>query len=318
MEGAFVRLEKTDVKSSARLLKEFENAPQPINPQKLIFKGVGNRDVYNISAPFLDDGELVIAGRVEPRNSEHSEVYFFVNRDGKWIPKEGAPKFQLQDPFVTRIGGDLVFGGVEIFPHPTFKSSLWWRTLFYKGKNIADLEKFAKGPEGMKDIRVIELKDGSIGVLTRPQGEKGGLGKIGFIRIPTLDDLNPENLEKATLLEGQFTDEEWGGANELHLLSNGLIGVLGHIASKDEQGNRHYYPMVFVLDPDTMKFSDMELIATRSHFLKGAAKRPDLVNVVFSGGLIRKGDGTADLYVGTSDAEAQKITIADPFVKYEK
>ncbi|WP_133309178.1 DUF1861 family protein, partial [Aeribacillus pallidus] len=87
---------------------------------------------------------------------------------------------------------------------------------------------------------------------------------------------------------------------------------------KDKKGNRHYYPMVFVLDPDTMKFSDMELIATRSHFLKGAAKRPDLVNVVFSGGLIRKGDGTADLYVGTSDAEAQKITIADPFVKYEK
>jgi hypothetical protein len=42
-----------------------------------------------------------------------------------------------------------------------------------------------------------------------------------------------------------------------------------------------------------------------------------LDNVVFSGGLIRHGDGTADLYAGTSDAEAQKIRIKDPFLVYE-
>ena len=41
-------------------------------------------------------------------------------------------------------------------------------------------------------------------------------------------------------------------------------------------------------------------------------------DVVFSGGLIRNGDGTADFYAGTSDAEAQKLTIVDPFTKYER
>ncbi|KAF6512426.1 hypothetical protein GS8_725 [Geobacillus stearothermophilus] len=39
---------------------------------------------------------------------------------------------------------------------------------------------------------------------------------------------------------------------------------------------------------------------------------------MFSGGLIRNGDGTADFYAGTSDAEAQKLTIVDPFTKYER
>ena len=45
---------------------------------------------------------------------------------------------------------------------------------------------------------------------------------------------------------------------------------------------------------------------------------PDLVDVVFSGGLIRKSVGSADLYAGISDAEAQKITIMDPFLSYEQ
>ncbi|GCD84400.1 hypothetical protein PTHTG4_34650 [Parageobacillus thermoglucosidasius] len=313
-----MKLKKTHAKPCAVLLKELENAPQPFNPEKLIFKGVGDRDVYNISAPFEDKGELVIAGRVEPRDSEHSEVYFFVNRNGEWIPREGAPVFPLQDPFFTKIDGELIFGGVQTFQHPTIEGSTGWRTVFYRGASIDDLKEFAKGPDGMKDVRLIGLKDGSIGVLTRPQGEKGGRGKIGFIRIPSLDHFTHEVMDKAQVLEGQFSDEEWGGANELHLLSNGLIGVLGHIACFDEKGNRHYYPMVFVLNPDTMEFSDIELIATRSHFLEGASKRPDLVDVVFSGGLVRKGDGTADLYAGISDAEAQKITIIDPFIKYEK
>ena len=311
-------LKKTGVKTCAILLKEFQKAPQPSNPEKLIFKGVGERDVYNITAPFEDEGEFVIAGRVEPRDSEYSEVVFFVQRNGEWVPREGAPTLPLQDPFFTKIGGELIVGGVQIFPHPTNEGALGWRTVFYKGKNISDLEEFAKGPDGMKDLRMVELKNGTIGVFTRPQGEKGGRGKIGFTRISSLADFTYDVINEAPILEGQFIDEEWGGVNELQVLSNGLIGVLGHIACFDEEGNRHYYPMVFVFNPDTGEYSDIELIATRSNFLDGPSKRPDLKDVVFSGGLIRKGDGTADLYAGISDAEAQKITIIDPFKKYER
>lgn len=308
----------TGVNTCARLLEKYSLSPKPFQPEKMVFSGVGNRDVYNITAPFEDEGELVIAGRVEARDQEHSEVYFFVNRGGEWVPREGAPVFQLQDPFYTRIGKELVFGGVQIFPHPEKKDSLSWRTVFYRGERIADLKEFAKGPDGMKDIRLIGLEDGSVGVFTRPQGERGGRGKIGFTRIPSLQDLKVEAIEQAPILEGQFSDEEWGGVNELHRLANGWIGVLGHIACFDGEGNRHYYPMVFVFNPDTLEFSEMEIIATRSDFLAGPAKRSDLVDVVFSGGLIRKPDGTAELYAGTSDAEAQKITMADPFGKFER
>jgi hypothetical protein len=313
-----MNIKKGKMKTCQELVNELQHKKRPEQAEKLVFKGVEGHDVYNITAPFLDSGEFVIAGRVERRDTEHSEVVFFVERDGGWVRREDAPVFELQDPFYTIIHEELILGGVQIFPHPTIEHALGWRTVFYKGKTIAELTKFAKGPDGMKDIRLVELKDGSIGVLTRPQGEKGGRGKIGYVKISSLEELTTEVIESAPLLEGQFIEEEWGGANEAHLLSNGLVGVLGHIASFDEEENRHYYPMVFILNPDTGEYSDIQLIGTRSDFLEGEAKRPDLVDVVFSGGLVRKSDGTAHFYAGISDAEAQKVVTEDPFLQYEK
>ncbi len=313
-----MKLVKSNVKTCSELLSDYEKKDKPGDPEKLLIEGVGAKDVYNITAPFEDDGELVIAGRVEARDSEKSEVHFFIKAGEAWVPREGAPIYQLQDPFVTRIAGDLVLGGVQTFPHPSIENALGWRTVFYKGSSINTLQEFFKGPDGMKDLRIAGLLNGSIAVFTRPQGEKGGRGKIGFTVVPALSDLTLESIENAPLLENQFTDEEWGGANELHVLSSGWIGVLGHIASFDSEGNRHYYPMRFVVDPKTGEHSDIELIAVRNDFLPGASKRPDLVDVVFSGGLVRKEDGTADLYAGISDAEAHKLTIQDPFLPYER
>lgn len=303
--------------SVEELLINYRNKQRVIfKKEKLTFKGVNDKDVYNITAPFQDNGEWVIAGRVESRDSEHSQVVFFVNRNDAWIPRQSAPVFELQDPFFTKIGGQLIFGGVEIFPHPTVQNSLSWRTVFYHGKTIGELERFFEGPDGMKDIRLIELTDGSVGIFTRPQGEKGGRGKIGFTKIDSLKDLSINVINEAPLLD-QFLDDEWGGANEVHLLSNGMLGVLGHIARFDKEGNRHYYSMVFKINPETRDYSNMQIIAERADFLEGPSKRPDLVDVVFSGGLIRYPNGKAELYAGISDATAQKITIPDPFTQLE-
>lgn len=309
---------KLEPKTCEELLSIFREKNYEIKGEKLEFTGVGNKDVYNITAPFEDDNDMVIAGRVEERDSEYSQVVFFVFRDGKWQPRENTKTFSLQDPFVTKIGSELVFGGVEVFPHPTIENALWYRTVFYRGENINSLEKFAVGPDGMKDIRLIELPDGKIGVFTRPQGEIGGRGKIGFIIINSLDELNSEVIMKAELIEKQFIDEEWGGANEIHLLNNGLLGVLGHIARFDEEGNRHYYPVVFAFNPNTKEVTEMKIFATRSNFPEGPAKRPDLVDVVFSGGIRRLENGKAEFYAGICDAEAHKILIPDPFLEYEK
>jgi len=306
-------------KPSIELLKEFLAVKPPSTGRRLVFSGVGGRDVYNISAPFLDRGEPVIAGRVENRDNESSEVMFFVERHGEWVPRNGAPVFTLQDPFFTFVGEELVFGGVEVYfdvDDPQYVTS--WRTVFYRGYSVNELIPFAQGPLTMKDIRLIERDNGRIGVFTRPMMVDGARALIGYTEIATLDDLTEEAIDGARLLRRQFLPEEWGGVNEAHLLKGGLIGVLGHIAWMEEFNIRHYYPMVFVYDPDSHRYTPIKLIATREMFPDGPAKRPDLQDVLFSGGLVRHEDGTASLYTGVSDAEAHVIRIPDPFLEYEK
>lgn len=311
-------LSKRQVLTCDLLVKEFFVKQVPIlNSRKLRFGDVQGKDVYNITAPFRLQGETFIAGRVESRDSEDSEVVFFAERGGVWLPREGAPVFRLQDPFFCRLKEEIIIGGVRTFPHPDLPGELDWRTELYRGTRLENLSPFFEGPNGMKDIRLVELAEGDIGVFTRPQGKIGGRGKIGFIRIPSIDELTRELIEEAPLLEGQFINDEWGGVNEAHLLANGLVGVLGHIARFDDEGKRHYYPMVFALEPETGNVTDIELIAVRDSFLPGPAKRDDLQDVVFSGGLVRSEDGSAMLYAGISDTEAHCIAIPDPFLQYE-
>ncbi|HBF77939.1 MAG TPA: hypothetical protein DEF85_07350 [Clostridiaceae bacterium] len=306
------------LKTISELLDSYKSNNNKIFGEKLIFKGIEGKDVYNITAPFEDDGDLVIAGRVEDRNCEQSKVKFFINRDGVWIPRTNTVEFDLQDPFVTLIDSELIFGGVEIHPHPIIKGASGYKTVFYRGQNINSLKKFTEGPEMMKDIRLVKLINGEIGVFTRPQGEAGKRGKIGFTKIKSLEELNSDVISMTPLLEGQFADDEWGGPNQIHILENGLLGILGHIACFDNEGNRHYYSMVFAYNADTDEASEIKIIAARSDLPRGEAKRPDLEDVIFSGGLVRLKNGKAELYLGASDAEAYKAIIDDPFAEYER
>ena len=280
--------------------------------------GVGKRDIYNITAPFRSDGQWIIAARVESRVSELSTTMFFGLGDGgTWFPIKFSPLYPgLQDPCICRLGSELVLGGVR-FPITLEDGSDGWRMEFYRGNSIHTLRKFFVGPDGMKDIRLCALPDSRVAVLSRPQGRVGGLGKIGFVVLDSLDDLRADVVQRAPIFENQFRDEEWGGANEVHLLSNGLLGVLGHVARFDVHKNRHYYPMAFALDPQTHANSPIRILATRSLFPPAPHKRTDLADVIFSGGLIRNWDGTADLFAGVSDAAAGVIRIRDPFLIYE-
>lgn len=303
----------------ADLLKEFNerNAGKEFKTDKIRFENVDGRDVYNITAPFESAGRTVIAGRVEGRDTEYADVMFFEEKDEKWYPIEDAYTFKLQDPFFTKINGELILGGVEIYPDPKNPEALAWRTIYHRGTDIFSLERFAQGPDRMKDLRLVELADGKIGVFTRPQGEKGGRGAIGYTEMNTLDDLTDELVNNAPLFD-HFYSKEWGGGNEIHLLKNGKLGILSHVASFDtDEIVRHYYPAVFCFDPETKEYTEMELIGYRDLFKPGAAKRPDLEDVVFSGGLVRKENGKAVLYAGIGDAEAHWIEIDDPFIKWE-
>lgn len=306
------------VRTCDELMLEFNNLNFKDDSSLIHFSGMGEgKDVYNITAPFEIEGEKYIAGRVEARDSEHSQVIFFKQSGDMWCADKTIEPLELQDPFVTFIDGEIIIGGVEIFDDVENPGQLNYRTIFFRGENLKSLKRFANGPDRMKDIRLGKLSDGKILVMTRPQGKIGGRGKVGYIIIDSLEALDCEHILQATILENQFVAEEWGGCNELHMLSNGKVGILSHIAKYDAEGNRHYYASSFCFDPKDASYSPMKLIAVRANFADGPSKRPDLCDVIFSGGLVRLGDKKAQLYCGVSDAEGHTITIDDPFADYE-
>lgn len=157
--------------------------------------------------------------------------------------------------------------------------------------------------------------------MTRPQGSilangkcyEAGRGKIGYTILHSLNELTPEAILEATVFNDQFILEEWGGCNQLFMLDDGNVGILSHIARFDEAGNRHYYSSAFCMNPRTGEHTPMKLIAVRDNFALGAAKRKDLTDVIFSGGLERNKNKKAMLYCGVSDAEGHRIEIDDPF-----
>ena len=286
-----------------------------MNSQKLVFSGFPGHDVYNVTAPFEWKERSVIAGRVERRSEELSEIVLFSETDGEWRPIEGAPTFLgLQDPCVTMMDGKVVLGGVR-FPVTIGEDRKAWQMEFYREGLNGGFDKVLTGPPKMKDIRFLQLPDGRILVLTRPQGERGGRGRIGFCVVDSLIQARWETIENALLFD-HCPEEQWVGANEAHLLTKNKIGVLGHLAEFREDGSRRYRSMVFCIDLETGQSTETEIIAERSDFPPGESKRPDLQDVIFSGGLLRLGHGRARLFAGLSDAEAGSLDLPDPFLKF--
>ena len=288
------------------LLKKYKKSV--ISSRKLVFDI--DKDVYNITAPFLSLKREYTTGRVEERKSNNSKVMFFLESKDKYILDKKAPILNLEDPFINFIKGEIIFGGVEV------NSKKIYRTIFFRGKDIYHLKKLKVGPKGMKDIRLVLLSDGKIGVFTRPQGKIGGRGRIGFMIVDSIEEfskLSDEDFYSAKLLLDKFDKNEWLGVNAAYVLKNSEIGVIGHIASFSKNMKRNYYPITFNFDYSSNSISGMKIIATRKELPKGESKRDDLKNILFPGGLTRNSNGTATLYVGVGDAEAYKILIKDPF-----
>lgn len=311
----------------------FQKARPPAPGEILRFEGVGDRDVYNPSVPFTLDGMTIIAGRVERRGDEFSRAMFFTEHDGVWTPVEGAPVFDLQDPFVTFAGDgvvrdELVFGGVQVEWEGT---RAHWSTAFYRGHALHDLKPFAHGPAQMKDVRLLQLRDGRVAIFSRPQGEVmqqrfGCIAKIGFTIVDSLEAVTAEAIETAPLLFDHFLPDEWGGCNQLFELRNGLIGAIGHKSWGETlvrthggapEHVLHYYSMAFAVDPATRQMTPTKIIGSRDCFPPGPSKAPRLQDVTFTAGIVRHGDGTATLYTGLSDCQVGRLEIEDPLQEYE-
>lgn len=289
-------------------------ATRPRAVERLMFEGVGTCDVYNVSVPFEDPGRpgrQIMAGRVEERDSEQSTVVFFTpGDDAVWRPVAGAVRLALQDPFAFLIRGERYVGGVEIAePLPGDGSTeLRYRTIILRCADLRAPVPVFRGPWGMKDLRFGELPDGRLVVVTRPQRGADGRGRIGVTIVESFDTLTIADIEAAPRLVGLFHPDEWGGVNQVDVLADGRLDVVGHIARFDDAGGRHYYPVQFEIDPVSLAWTTPRLLFERADLPAGDSKRADLWDVVFPGGRIQSAD-VMSVFCGVGDAETWRVDL---------
>lgn len=314
-----------DPVSARQLYAQFAACPMPAG-RVLALTGAGDCDVYNPSIPFTLCGKTVIAGRVERRDSEDATTMLFERQpDGAYRLLAGAPTFPgMQDPFVATIQGDTILGGIHALWRPD-GSLITYHADFYRLHGMDKPEFLFQGPEYMKDIRLLDLEDGRVAVFSRPQGaavqRHGRKAAIGFAIADSLSEIDADFIANAPLMQWHFLPEEWGGPNQLYLLRNGLIGMIGHIAwshAENGQDFLHYYSFAQAIDPATRGASPMKLIGCRACYGDAPAKAPRLRDVCFTSGIVRKPGGKATLYSGLSDARCGCMEIDDPFAEYER
>ncbi|WP_413371890.1 DUF1861 family protein [Paenibacillus taichungensis] len=301
---------------------QFEEKKKIYDSSILTFNEVEGFDVYNISIPFERSGKRYLFGRVERREEwARSWVRLFEETGhDEWTLVPGSMIYTLEDPYISLIGNEIVMGGTHVqYEAGRVKTYFGY---FHRGTEFLNLYYFTTGPNKMKDIRLVELSDGKIGVFSRPRGaetrgEYGSESMIGFTIIDCLDQLTAEVIENAPYIDGIFGEGEWGGVNQAYLLDSGKIGIIGHNCYRDRDAEggevKVYLNMAFVFDPVTREATDLHVIGSRTCYPAGPSKTRHLVDCAFTAGIVTRPDGKADLYSGIGDCQAGRITIDYPF-----
>lgn len=299
------------------LREAFEKEKKVYESVLLTFKNVGDNTVYNCSCPFTMNGKKYMFGRVEKGDEWVFSNVFLFEETGKdeWTKVSDAPSYNLEDPFIVKIHGEMVFGGTHVTKDAT-KVNMYLCE-FFRGHPM-DLKYITSGPPKMKDVRLVELQDGQIGVFSHFRTE--GSCMTGFTRIKRIEYLSAKVINDAPFINHRAFGDAWGGPNQCYLLRSGLIGCISHHGYLQNRPNacqlRVYCITSFVFDPDTLNVHDFKVIGTRTCFPDAKPKIPMLEDCVFVSGIVMRDDGKADLYSGVGDNCEGRCVIDYPFEGY--
>ena len=302
--------------------KAFQKMAAIYDSALLRFHGTDGYDVYNTSVPFDWQGKHYLFGRVEKREDFASSVTMLFEQAERdtYAVVPGSMIYPLEDPFVSMIGGELILGGTHVRKSRGKLDAFYG--YFYRGSGPERMTLYTCGPANMKDIRLVEMADGRLGVFTRPRGshvekEYGSEAVIGFTVIDSIEQLDADMIEKAPIIPGLFDRGEWGGCNQCHLLKDGRIGVVGHRSylARDNEGvdQQVYLNVAFLFDPAAHSAGVVKIIGDKQCYPATEAMRDDLRDCAFTSGIVMREDGKADLYSGLGDVAEGRIAIDPPF-----
>lgn len=294
--------------------KKFEEEKVIQEAVFLTFKGVDGYDVYNCSVPFSFDGTRHIFGRVERRNewvNSYVRVFAETGHD-EWTLVPDSMIWQLEDPYISKVHGKIVFGGTRVTKNRGKCCDYF--SDFYFGP-WGDLLYYTSGPKRMKDIRLVELADGKIGIFSHHKSNHECL--TGFAVINKLEELSAEVIDSAVPIDHTAFGDAWGGVNQAYLLTTGKIGCISHhgyIADDENNEMLNVYCITsFVYEPSTNNVYSYKILGTKNCFPESEPKVPRLADCAFVSGITMRQDGKCDLYSGVGDTEEGRMVIDYPF-----
>lgn len=169
-----------------------------------------------------------------------------------------------------------------------------YHTAIRMGESLDRLELVAKGPEWMKDIRVVSAA-GPLGteldVYGRPQ-PRPGTGNISYVRVNDPSELNEDVIANAEIIDEAllpFGSGVWGGVNTAIQLDPSTNLLVAHRAwyTGDHNHGRHYEGVLYKHDLDARTVEEIGVFAMSGYFPSSQAKEDesvDLHDVVFPGG----------------------------------
>lgn len=293
---------------------EFEKTKVIYEAAFITFKGIDGYDVYNCSCPFRLNGRFHMLGRVERRNewvNSYVRLFMETGKD-EYTLVPNSMIWQLEDPFVCKIHGEMVFGGTRVTKN-NGKVFDYFSDFFRGPPN--DLVYYTSGPKKMKDIRLVEMANGKIGVFSHHKSNHECL--TGFVTINSLDELSAEVIDSAVPIDHTLFGDAWGGVNQPYLLTTGKIGCISHhgYVAEDENGDtiNVYCITSFVYEPSTNKCYSYKILGTKPCFPDYPPKVPRLADCAFVSGIVMREDGKCDLYSGVGDTREGRLVIDYPF-----
>ncbi|KPA73108.1 hypothetical protein ABB37_10112 [Leptomonas pyrrhocoris] len=280
----------------------------------LTFKGVDGFDVYNCSVPFQYKGKAHIFGRIERRERwAEPRVRLFIQTDkDEFTLVPDQLTYQLEDPFVARVAGQMLFGGTQVLKSAGDVTSCFCD--FYRG-TPQELSYFTTGPDCMKYIRAVQLADGGIGLFSWHRTDD--LCLIGFTTVKTLHEITRDVIDAAQPIDHRPFLDACGGVNQAYLLSSGEVGCISHhgYVDRDDAGEQLnvYCITSFVYNPATNDTLAFKVLGTKDCFPACPAKAPRVADCAFATGIVMRDDGKCDLYSGIGDTHEGRITIDYPF-----
>lgn len=288
---------KFNKKKSIKSILKIYKSKNYINSSKFKISGLRDREIRHLSSPIWIKQKKYIVAEISESHFNNSETILLKKDKEKWIIDRNLP--ELSQPKIMNFSNKVILLGKN-------KN----KNKIYSGADFSSLKKINE-LSSIQDLSLVDLKN-KIGVFIKKDNG------IKYLEVGHLNELNDDNfIETREIMN--FHKGEWGNIVQAIQLKNGKMGVLGYLAHKYPiSGSYFYYPFVFCFDSETYNISSMRIILKRGELPEGDCLSSEFYNIILPGGIIRREDGSAELYASVGSLEGYKVKIKDPFIFYEK